>query len=167
MALRNRALVSKIPWWFFLVLAVVVYPAIKYLIPSIMLQNSQDVFSKAMTSNIIPSFAPIITGILVCTAAILAYNTWRRGELFRSQNSIETIRAISWREFEDLIAEVYKRKGYAVTETGGGGADGGVDLILKKGGEILLVQCKQWRMERVGVKVVWELYGVLAAEGAS
>jgi restriction system protein len=167
MALRHRAFVSMIPWWAYLVLAVVVYPSIKYLIPSIMLRNPQGVFSKAMATSTIPGFAPIITGILLCTAAILAFNTWRRGELFRSQDGIKSLRAISWREFEDLVSEVYKRKGYAVTETGGGGADGGVDLILKKGGEKLLVQCKQWRMEKVGVKVVRELYGVVAAEGAS
>jgi restriction system protein len=54
-----------------------------------------------------------------------------------------------------------------VTETGGGGADGGVDLILKKNGEHLLVQCKNWRVDKVGVKVVRELYGVVAAEGAT
>jgi len=167
MALRNRNFINKVPWWAFLVLAIVVYPLIKYLVPSLMQANSQNLFGKALATNVIPSFAPIITGILVFAAAILAFNTWRRGELFRSQNSIQTLRSINWREFEDLVGEVYKRKGFAVTETGGGGADGGVDIILKKGGEVLLVQCKQWRLEKVGVKIVRELFGVVSAEGAS
>ena len=47
------------------------------------------------------------------------------------------------------------------------GPDGGVDLVLRKNGEKLLVQCKHWRIERVGVKVVRELFGVVAAENAS
>ena len=80
---------------------------------------------------------------------------------------IGSIRSIAWREFEELVGEAYRRKGYRVTETGGGGADGGVDLILRKNGEHLLVQCKNWRMDKVGVKVVRELYGVVAAEGAT
>jgi restriction system protein len=54
-----------------------------------------------------------------------------------------------------------------VTETGGGGADGGVDLELGKGGERFLVQCKQWKAFKVGVTTVRELYGVMAARGAA
>lgn len=54
-----------------------------------------------------------------------------------------------------------------MTETGGGGADGGVDLVLRRGGEKFLVQCKQWRALKVGVDVVRELYGVMAASGAT
>ena len=54
---------------------------------------------------------------------------------------------------------------------GGGGADGGVDLVLsrpgKNGAEKFLVQCKQWRALKVGVGVVHELYGVMAAKGAT
>jgi len=40
------------------------------------------------------------------------------------------------------------------------GADGGIDLRLKKDGERFLVQCKHWRAQRVPVEVVRELYGV-------
>jgi hypothetical protein len=36
--------------------------------------------------------------------------------------------------------EAYRRKGFAVQENGGGGADGGIDLILRRGGETWLVQ---------------------------
>ena len=38
---------------------------------------------------------------------------------------------------------------------------------LGKGGEKFLVQCKQWRAFKVGVEVVRELYGVMAAKGAA
>lgn len=47
------------------------------------------------------------------------------------------------------------------------GPDGGVDLVLRKGGERHLVQCKQWRALKVGVPVVRELYGAMAAMGAA
>ena len=50
-------------------------------------------------------------------------------------------------------------------KNGGGGADGVVDLRLTRNGETYLVQCKQWRAFKVGVNVVRELYGVMAAAG--
>jgi restriction system protein len=80
---------------------------------------------------------------------------------------VESLRALSWQEFEQLVGEAYRRQGYTVEESGGGGADGGVDLVLKKAGETTLVQCKQWKTWKVGVKIVRELYGVMAAENAA
>ena len=38
-----------------------------------------------------------------------------------------------------------------VEETGGGGADGGIDLLLAGSEGKVLVQCKQWRARKVGV----------------
>ena len=74
---------------------------------------------------------------------------------------------MSWREFELLIGEAYRNKGYAVAELGGAGADGGVDLRLTKGREVVLVQCKQWKAFKVGVTVIRELYGVMTAQRAT
>lgn len=73
---------------------------------------------------------------------------------------------MSWSEFEDLTAEVFRRKGYRVIERGGAGPDGGVDVELRMGSDKYLVQCKQWKSLKVGVATVRELYGVMTAEGA-
>ena len=73
---------------------------------------------------------------------------------------------LSWREFESLTAEVFRRKGFAIIERGGQGPDGGVDVELRMGSDKYLVQCKQWKSQKVGVATVRELYGVMAAEGA-
>ena len=85
--------------------------------------------------------------------------------------AIDALDGMSWREFEMLVGEGFRLQGYQVAETGGGGADGGVDLVLtkpgKNGSEKFLVQCKQWRAYKVGVDVVRELYGVMAAKGAT
>lgn len=78
----------------------------------------------------------------------------------------ETLERMSWREFEALVAEAFKRKGYQVIERGGNGPDGGVDVELRMGKDKYLVQCKQWKVQRVGVAPVRELFGVMAAEGA-
>ena len=86
--------------------------------------------------------------------------------LLDSQTGLASIRELSWRDFERLLAEAFRRRGYQVEETGPG-PDGGVDLILRRGDQVTLVQAKQWNTFRVGVKIVRELYGVQKAQGAT
>ena len=78
-----------------------------------------------------------------------------------------TIASLTWQEFETLIGEGFRQRGFEVQERGGAAPDGGIDLILHKGHEKFLVQCKQWRAQQVGVSIVRELYGVMAAEHAA
>ena len=92
----------------------------------------------------------------------------RRNQLHEQAGSgAAAIAGMSWAEFEVLVGEAFRRRGYQVVETGGGGADGGVDLVLRKAGEKTFVQCKQWKAYKVGVNVVRELAGVMAAHGAA
>jgi len=76
------------------------------------------------------------------------------------------IASMSWRDFERLVGETFRRQGFTVTGFGGNAPDGGVDLGLSKNGRRFLVQCKHWRKRQVGVTVVRELNGVIAAQRA-
>jgi restriction system protein len=77
------------------------------------------------------------------------------------------VASLTWQEFEHLVAEGFRQRGFRVTENGGAAPDGGVDLILATGTERFLVQCKQWRAQQVPVTIVRELYGVMAAQQAA
>ena len=110
----------------------------------------------------------------VLAAGVSWWKRRRRQELVTRVAEVREAGALdglSWQEFEMLVAESFRLRGYRVLETGGGGADGGVDLVLTRPGtgpgEKLLVQCKQWRALKVGVEVVRELYGVMVARGAA
>ena len=81
--------------------------------------------------------------------------------------STDSLNAMKWHEFESLVEEAFRLRGYTVKRIGGDEPDGGVDIELKRGAETVLVQCKQWRAYKVGVQVVRELYGVMAARGAA
>lgn len=108
-----------------------------------------------------------VPATLVFGAIASIFGRMRRKKLFDSVASDEnTLESISWREFELLVGEAFRRKGFTVQETGQGGADGGIDLVLLKDGEKYLVQCKQWRRQLVQVNVIRELFGVMTAEGA-
>jgi restriction system protein len=78
----------------------------------------------------------------------------------------KAISEMSWREFERLVSEAFRQRGFTVTGFGGNGPDGGIDLALMKDGQRYLVQCKHWRKDQVGVTVVRELNGVMAAMDA-
>ncbi|WP_440468703.1 restriction endonuclease [Pseudomonas sp. YH-1] len=88
-------------------------------------------------------------------------------DVANATKSGKTVEGISWREFEQLVGEVYRQKGFTVTEAGGSGPDGGVDLVLHMGTDKYLVQCKQWRAIKVGVTVIREFFGVMVAQGAA
>lgn len=90
-----------------------------------------------------------------------------RNALLDGQRSLATIKALSWQAFEQLVGNAYQRLGYHVTETGQGGADGGIDLLLKKDGQIVLVQCKKWNSGNVGAPVVREMFGLMQHHQAS
>jgi restriction system protein len=76
------------------------------------------------------------------------------------------VSAMGWRDFEALVGESFRRDGYQVDERGGSAPDGGIDFVILKGGERYLVQCKHWKTQQIGVTVIRELNGVIAAHGA-
>ncbi len=121
-------------------------------------------------SAIRPLFKLMFNGLaIVClvAAAVSAIQSLFRRKMLDRQTGTDSLRSLSWREFEQLVGEAFRRQGYDVEETGGGGADGGIDLVLRGHGETVLVQCKQWRERQVGVDKVRELFGVVTAEGAN
>lgn len=91
-----------------------------------------------------------------------------RAKRFEAQRTLEDLRALSWKQFEELVADVYRRQGFRVTEVGGSG-DRGIDLVLTSPtGQKQLVQCKQWRTWRVGAPSVREFVGAMAdVQGAN
>lgn len=112
----------------------------------------------------------IVPVICVIGAAISAWRRHERRSLVVNvtrSDAPDILNNMSWREFEKLVGEGFRLQGYTVAENHEPGPDGGIDLTLRKGGEKYLVQCKQWRAFKVGVPVVRELYGVMAAKGAT
>ncbi len=115
----------------------------------------------------------LVPTVLLLGAATSALGRAKRRRLLRDAAAAtepatepNVAKGLSWHEFELLMGEAFRQQGYVVSETPEG-ADGGVDLELRRGGELHLVQCKHWRATKVGVAVVRELYGVMAARGAA
>jgi restriction system protein len=111
----------------------------------------------------------IVPGPLVMGAGISLFRRKRDAGLHdrvAADPAPNALEKVTWQEFEYLVAETFRRQGYQVSPRGGDGPDGGVDVELRMGGDKYLVQCKQWKTRQVGVAIVRELYGVMAADGA-
>jgi len=83
--------------------------------------------------------------------------------------SLELLRQLEWKRFEELCAAFFAAAGYEARTTRIG-ADGGVDVKLYNRKTARLegvAQCKAWASYRVGVKVVRELLGVMTAQGVT
>jgi restriction system protein len=165
---------TALPWWLSLSLAAVSYVVLHHYagVPVPVITDTKQLGSMVTGQMIktLATFGQILVPLAFGIGALVSLiQRKKRANLFQSvagQSGKSALNGISWLEFEMLVGEWFRLQGYAVTETGGV-ADGGVDLILTKGGETYLVQCKHWKAYKVGVNVVRELLGVMVTRGAA
>lgn len=168
-------LTNKLPWWVGVVLALGSYAwlhsvAVSEVTAVVQPGKMGDFVGQTLFKTLASVGQYLLPIAFLMGAAMSAYGRAKRQALHAqvvASPDKGALNDMSWQQFEALVGEAFRRKGYAVTETGGGGADGGVDLSMKKEGESFLVQCKQWKATKVGVTTVRELYGVMAANGAT
>jgi len=166
---------SKLPWWVGVVLGIAAYVWLHSVATSEVTAVAQpgrmgDLVGQTLFKTLASVGQYLLPLVLLMGAAMSAFGRYKRRALHEqiaASPDRGALNDMSWQQFEGLVGEAFRRKGYAVDETGGGGADGGIDLTLKKEGETFLVQCKQWKALKVGVTTARELYGVMAAEGAT
>jgi restriction system protein len=161
---------AHFPWWVGVLLAL-----ISYLVLHAMAQQPLATGSlPGQAANIVGSviwqalagIGQFVLPFLLLLGALVSELRRRKAAQLHAfaANRADGVAQGTWREFEVLVGEYFRRRGFAVVDNGGGGPDGGVDVLLKKGSDRYLVQCKQWRARSVGVVPVRELYGVMAAQ---
>lgn len=168
-------LVSMMPWWVGCGVALVAYLWLHSVAThQVVATIGPGQVSGMVTQTVWKALATVGQYLLpllcLAGAGMSAYGRHKRQALLSNaagNPAADALNDMTWQEFELLVGEGFRQQGYQVTESGGGGADGGVDLVLRKGGDKFLVQCKQWKAFTVGVTVVRELYGVMAADGAA
>ena len=156
-------LLIEVPWWVSAALAAVAFVSLRYVFPAFVPKES---FPAGAFGHGLKEAAPFVAFVFfLLAAALAAFRQLRERHLLDRQTGIHSIQALSWQDFETLVAEAYRRQGYSVEKRGGSQPDGGIDLILHREGKVL-VQCKHWKAQRVGVKEARELFGVVHAEKA-
>jgi restriction system protein len=106
-------------------------------------------------------------GILLLFGTLVLYRTWRL--MSRSSSvrylkrfkRLKQLKRLEWHVFEHLCRLLFEEEGWKVRENEQKGADGGVDLWMKKRGVQAIVQCKRYEDARVTIKVIREMYGLM------
>lgn len=155
-------ILSYLPWWISVTAGLVVYIGLAYLLPSVATENNMLVMFIGAGKHVAIWFSLLF----LIPAVTSIFRRRKRRQLVEHQSSIQTLRETSWSDFEVLVGELFRRKGFTVQENMTGGADGGIDLLLLKDSERHIVQCKQWRKSKIGVSIVREMFGVLKASSA-
>lgn len=171
---------AHLPWKAGLVLALIAYLGFHYAASLPMMQiattdmkaYSQSIghsVGRQLLITVSSIFQYVVPLAFLIGSAVSFFRSRRQLELHRTVASNPTqgsLEKMSWRDFENLAVETFRQQGYRVVERGGNGPDGGVDIELHMGKDKYLVQCKQWKVSKVGVATVRELYGVMTAERA-
>ena len=147
----------QLPWQVSAVLAPLSFVVLRWVLPAIETENT--IFKVFIQAG--ANLAWLMALFLGVIAAFSFFLGRKKRALLDTQKDATSLRALSWKEFEWLVGEAYRRQGYAVEESLGGGADGGIDLILRKGSGTWLVQCKQWKIQAVGAPVIREIFGLV------
>lgn len=171
---------AHLPWKAGLVLALIAYLGFHYAASLPMLpiaptdlKTYGESISRSAGRQLLITFSSILQYVVplafLIGSAIAFFRGRRQHTLHRTvagNPKQDTLDGMSWRDFEHLVVETFRQQGYRIVERGGSGPDGGVDVELHLGQDKYLVQCKQWKVAKVGVATVRELYGVMAAERA-
>lgn len=177
MAGRRKNLIENIveltalwPWWVG-VLAALVSGAVLYgLLHTPPLSFPGDDVIQPVLRGLVTGLQYLLPAVSLAFAVLSAWLRYKQHKNYADvagERGHVALELLTWREFEHLVGEFFRRKGFMVERRGGHDPGSGVDLVASIGEDRYLVQCKHWRMQRVGVKVVREICGVAAAESAA
>ncbi len=65
------------------------------------------------------------------------------------------------KDFEYFVAYILKHEWFTNIDVRGWNEDGGIDIIAKKNGKTIYVQCKQWASPYITMKRAGEFYGTI------
>lgn len=154
------------PWWLYLCLSAAVFVFFRAFVDTFRIPGYDQGGVELFADRILHTHFALIASyglniVLLLYGAKSLFFTLEKRRFLKKRRSIQALRDMPWQDFELLVAEVYRNKGYDVAETGLGGADGGIDLQMQRGDENIIVQCKRWCSTSIGAPIVREMYGLM------
>ena len=155
---------AQIPWWASVILSAAFYLLLKFAVPYFEAQSS-------MVNEVHVSLGPVIAPVVALaflapvTFSFLKLN--RKKRLQDLKEEIQSIQELSWQHFQELVADAYRRNGYTIMDNSTFSADPSVDLVLRKGANLYLVQCRYWQNRKLGKREAKNLFSLMHAKQAS
>jgi len=113
----------------------------------------------------------ITVGVLLFFSALLFWKLlwlikrYTQNSLLRRAGTLKRIKKMDWEAFERLCMVLFQKQGWRVLGNEKKGADGGVDLWMKRRMRSAIVQCKRYDDAMVTIKVIREMYGLMHEYG--
>jgi len=127
-------------------------------------------YFKTYKSEIIFYGSLFLVLIVIIVLVLILRNRRRKKRRFEDvdkwhsdRDLLNRLRSMHPTEFEEYIADLYRRLGYK-TEKVGGSYDGGIDVIATKNGVKLYIQCKKHIKRKAGVHDIRDFYGAMAGK---
>ncbi len=123
-------LAARLPWWLCLILAVISYAVLHPIaVAPVAVNPAPGQMGTMVTDMVWRSFAGVgqyALPIVLAGAAVASFFGRRKREAL-ARNVADSasggaLRSMNWQDFELLVGEAFRLRGYTVTETGGGGA---------------------------------------------
>lgn len=110
-----------------------------------------------------------LIGLTILNIGILISIDWKDNWFRNSKNydkvwDMQDLMSLDGFGFEDWCASIFKAAGYHVIQTPKT-FDGGKDIILKKGNDVIYVECKRYTDEPIGRELCQKLVGSMAGDG--
>ena len=93
---KNESILNQLavlPWWMTLIIAAILYPALKFVLPVIPFDNH---LISAMTQGV-SKLAHLILVPLIAVAIFSFLNQLRKGKMLENQTGLDSIKKLSWR----------------------------------------------------------------------
>jgi restriction endonuclease Mrr len=86
-------------------------------------------------------------------------------EDFEIASSLQGLLNLDSKQFEDIVALMFRRMGYDASQTAYTG-DGGKDVIMRKDGKLIFVECKRYVSTPVGRPDIQKFHSAIITEKA-
>lgn len=155
---------AQVPWWVSVTLSAFFYVFFKFVVPHF---ESQFSMVNEVHVSLGPVIAPVIALALLSPVTFSLIKSNRKRKLRDLKEEIQSIQELSWQIFKVRVAEAYSRTGYTILESSAFTADPSVDLIMRKGAKLYLLQCRYWQNRKLGIREVKNILTLMHAKQAS
>jgi len=155
---------AQIPWWVSVILSASFYVILKYLVP---IMETQSTLVNEVHISLGPVFAPVVALALLSPVTFSLLKSSRHKKLQALKEEIQLLQELPWLDFKKLVADAYRRRGYVIMESSIFAADPAVDLVMRMGTNLYLVQCRYWQNRKLGIREVKNLFALMLDKQAA
>lgn len=175
-------LFTKISWWLWIVFAVLSYFVLHWVAnwpisasfqPGQAGKSGLPQLMKSL-ANPLQYFMPMMALYGAAVSGFRLINSRKSLDVlvqnaFQPKKASRAVEGLSWQEFQQLMEEYFRHRGFAVIQRVGVEPGSDINLILRRAADKdpYLVQMKHWQAYKVGTDVIREMLDLVTTQGAA